>query len=195
MPDITRPLLTPTPGFKSKEAGSFFAQMEDQTKRLLDAIADITPEELEWQPASRMNSIGMLLAHLAGSEVGWALRGFEGYQATDLDEFIKRIEDLGFPDDGNGFQHGDGPPEYQKGKDLDFFVDGLKRARAYWRDAAAGITDEEMGQEIRELVWDGTYRIYTPRWVMHHIHLHGPHHGGQILLLRHLYRDRNRQAA
>ncbi len=190
MPDITRPKLDPAPGFKSTEAGRMFAQMEDQTARLLDAISDITPEELEWQPASRMNSAGMLLAHLAGSEVGWAMRGFRGYQASDLDAFIKQIEGLGFPDDGNGFQHGDGPPDYQKGKDLAFFVERMNHARAYWRDGAAQITDEQMGKEIRELVWDGTYCMYTPRWVMHRVHLHGPHHGGRIMMLRHMYRDR-----
>ena len=190
MPDITRPTLAPAPGFASKEAGRMFAQVEDQTSRLLDAISDVTPDELEWQPALRMNSIGMLLAHLAGAEVGWAMRGFYGYQASDLDEFIKKIEGLGFPDDGNGFQHGDGVPDYQKGKDLAFFVERMNRARAYWRDGASKITDEQMGREIRELVWDGTYRMYTPRWVMHHIHLHGPHHGGQIMMLRHMYRDR-----
>lgn len=189
MTNITRPKIESTPGFACSDAGTYFTQMEDQTKRLLDAIADITPEELEWQPAPRMNTIGMLLAHLAGTEVGWAMRGFQGYQASNLDEFIKRIEDLGFPDDGNGFQHGDGPPEYQKGRDLAFFVERMNRARAYWREAASKITCEQMNTEIRELVWDGTYRIYTPRWVMHHIHLHGPHHGGQIMLLRHMYRD------
>ena len=190
MPDITRPKILPAPGFKCSDAGTLFTMMEDHTHRLLDAIADITPEELEWQPAPRMNSAGMLLAHLAGAEVGWAMRGFLGYQASDIDLFIKQIEDLGFPDDGNGFQHGDGTPEYQKGNDLAFFVERMNHARAYWRDGAAKITDEQMGKEIRELVWDGTYRMYTPRWVMHHIHLHGPHHGGQIMLLRHMYQDR-----
>ncbi len=190
MPDITRPKISSTPGFACSDAGTYFTMMEDQTHRLLDAIADITPEELEWQPAPKMNTIGMLLAHLAGSEVGWAMRGFEGYQASDIDAFIQRIEDIGFPDDGNGFQHGDGPPEYQKGKDLAFFVERMNRARAYWREAASKITCEQMKTEIRELVWDGTYRIYTPRWVMHHIHLHGPHHGGQVMMLRHMYQDR-----
>lgn len=190
MPDITRPKILAAPGFKCSDAGTYFTMMEDQTHRMLDAIADITPDELEWQPAPRMNSIGMLLAHLAGAEVGWAMRGFEGYQASDIDAFIKEIEDLGFPDDGNGFQHGDGVPDYQKGKDLAFFVERLNRARAYWREGASNMTCEQMNTEIRELVWDGAYRMYTPRWVMHHIHLHGPHHGGQIMLLRHMYQDR-----
>ena len=189
MPNITRPLMKPAPGFKSAEVGSFFAQMEDQTKRLLDAIADITPAELEWQSAPGMNTIGMLLAHLAGAEVGWALRGMEGEQARDIVAFIKRIEDLGFPDDGLGFHDSDTPPEFLKGKDLAYYTDRLARARAYWRNAAVKVTDAELNLEIIEKVWDGTLRMYTPRWVMYHILVHFPGHAGQIYMLRHMYRD------
>jgi uncharacterized damage-inducible protein DinB len=190
MPNITQPHINPAPGFKCSDAATFFTQMEDQTRRLLAAIADITPAELEWQSAPGMNTIGMLLAHLAGAEAGWALRGLEGVQASDLDAFIAKCEELGFPDDGIPLSADGVPPAYLMGKDLAFFEDRLARGRAYWRNAAAKITCADMNREITETIWDGSQRVYTPRWVMYHILVHFPGHAGQIYLLRHLYRDR-----
>lgn len=189
MPNITQPKLLPTPGFKSADAATFFTQMEDQTRRLLKAIAGITTAELDWQHAPGMNTIGMLLAHLSGAEVGWALRGLEGVQASDIDAFIAKCESLGFPDDGIPLSADGVPPTYLMGKDLAYFEDRLARARAYWRNAAAKITDADMDREITETIWDGTLRVYTPRWVMYHILVHFPGHSGQIYMLRHMYRD------
>ena len=191
MPNIS-PQIVPAPGFKCSDAATYFTQMQDQTDRLMKAIADITPPELEWQPAPKMNTIGMLLAHLAGAEVAWAMRGLEGYQASNLDDLIKRLEDLGFPDDGVGFDAGDAPPAYFAGKDLAYFREYLNRAREYWRNAASKITCEQMKTELSETIWNGTERIYTPRWVMYHILVHFPGHASQIYMLRHMYQDRIR---
>jgi uncharacterized damage-inducible protein DinB len=189
MPNITQPTITPASGFQCSDAATYFTQMEDQTRRLLKAIADITPAELEWQSAPGMNTIGMLLAHLAGAEVAWAMRGFEGYQASDLDGFIAKVEALGFPDDGIGLAPDGLPPSYFAGKDLVYYTDRLARAREYWRRAASKITCEQMKTEITETIWDGTQRTYTPRWVMYHILVHFPGHASQIYMLRHMYRD------
>ncbi|MBI5868837.1 MAG: DinB family protein [candidate division Zixibacteria bacterium] len=183
------PLISPAPGFKSEVAGLYFTQLEDQTRRLLKAIADITPAELEWQPQGGMNSIGMLLAHVAGAEVAWAMRGLEGYQATNIDEFIAKLEALGFPDDGAPLPADGKPPAYFSGKDLAYFTDSLSRAREYWRNASARLTDADVDRETNETIWDGTQRTYTPRWVMYHVLVHFPGHASQIYLLRHMYRD------
>ena len=183
------PRITPAPGFKSEAAGLYFTQMEDQTQRLHKAIADITPAELEWQPRGGMNSIGMLLAHVAGAEVAWAMRGFEGYQATNIEAFIAKIEALGIPDDGAPLPADGKPPAYFAGKHLAYFQELLAKARTYWRNAASKLSDADMDREITETIWDGTQRVYTPRWVMYHVLVHHPGHASQIYLLRHMYRD------
>lgn len=181
--------IPPASGFKSLEAARFFAQMEEMSGRLHDAIADIKPEELEWQPALGMNTIGMLLAHLAACEVGWAMRAFEGAPIDDIDAFIAKVEAAGQPDDGMGAPDGL-PPEYLRGKDWPYFRDRLSRACEYWRAAASKLTDADLDREIVQLPRGGIQRTYSVRWAMYHVLVHFPHHFGQIQMLRHMYRDR-----
>ena len=75
MADAIRLFLHAAAGFSALEAAMFLPQLDDQSRRLLEGIRGITPEELEWQPAPGTNSIGMLLAHLAIVEVVWTQIG------------------------------------------------------------------------------------------------------------------------
>lgn len=188
MTKIIHSVICPAAGFLSVEAATFFAQMEDQSKRLFDAIRGITPEELEWQPAPGMNSIGMLLAHMAACEVGWAQRALERVEMVDIDAFLVALAALGQEDDGIPLPPDGKPPAYLRGKDLTYYEDRLARARAYWCEAAAKITDADMDPEITQAGYGGSQRIFNVRWAMYHVLVHFPGHVGQILLLRHLYR-------
>ena len=168
-------------GFRSREIGIFVAQLEDQSRRLYESLDGITAEELGWQPAPGMNTIGMLLAHLAVVEIWWA------GMALDLENPVTEPV-IGINVDGDGMPLSEGgtPPAHLAGKDLAFYLDLLSRARAYVRETYARMMDPDLNRTITR-TWDEDTRIYSVRWILYHTLEHFAGHYGQILLLRHLY--------
>jgi uncharacterized damage-inducible protein DinB len=179
-----RDIIHPAEGFRNREAASFFAQLEDQSRRLAEAVRDLSTEELEWQPAPGMNTIGMLLAHNAIAETLWTQSALLGMGGFDIPAAIGvRMEDDGLPLDPGGAH-----PEVLRGKPLSHYLDLLARTRAYFREAAARLTDEDLDREITRRRDDGSQRVFNVRWALYHMLEHFAGHYGQILLLRHQYR-------
>lgn len=75
------------------------------------------------------------------------------------------------------------------GKDLAWYRALSDKARAYVRSKMAGITDADVEAETIRTRSDGTSVAITGRWYLYHALEHFSGHYGQILLLRHLYRD------
>jgi uncharacterized damage-inducible protein DinB len=175
--------IRPTEGFRSREAATFYAQLEDQTRILLGALRDVTPAELQWQPERGMNTIGMLLAHNAAAEAWWAQVALVGGAETDGREILG----ISFDDDGMPIAAGAAAPAQLNGKPLAFYEDLLAKARAYFKTAAAALTEADMEREITRRRDDGSQRIMNLRWVLYHMHEHFAGHRGQIQMLRHLY--------
>jgi len=184
MPKISRSdILVPAEGFRSREVASFFAQLEDQSRRLGEAVRGITPEEMEWQPAPGMNTIGMLLAHLAIGETLWVQ--FALLDRTEFD--VPAAIGVPIEHDGLPLASGAAPPEHLRGTTVGQYEDLLARARAYFREAAVGLTDEDLDRTITRDRDDGTRREFNLRWALYHMLEHFSGHFGQILLLRHQY--------
>jgi uncharacterized damage-inducible protein DinB len=184
MTNPVRSAIEPLPGYRSQEVSLFVAQLEDQTRRLVEATRNMTPDELEWQPHPGTNSIGMLLAHNAIVEVWWTGIVIGGEKAPD----IKPILGIADEDDGMPLPEDGAPPAILKGKDLAFFDGLLSRARAYYTKMLMPLTDADLQREVVRTRPDGTQRIVTVRWYLYHVLEHYSGHFGQILLLRHLYR-------
>ncbi len=184
MADAIRLFLHAAAGFSAREAAMFLPQMDDQSRRLLEGIRGITPEELEWQPAPGTNSIGMLLAHLAIVEVVWTQVGIMATNKVD----VQPVLGLGQDDDGMPIPPDGLAPAHLKGKPLPYYEDLLARARIYLKDAASKLVDADLDREITRTRPDGSQRIFNMRWVFYHSLEHFSGHFGQILLLRHLYR-------
>lgn len=182
MPTI-RSIMQPLPGFRSQEAASFLAQMDDQTRRLMEGLQGATPEELEWQPYPGMNTIGMLLAHNAIVEVFWTLVAIERAEKPSAEPILGIKDD----DDGMPLPEDGKPPAVLAGKDLAYYDTLLKKARAYLKKTAASVTDADLEKEITRTRPDGTQRVLNVRWYFYHILEHYSGHFGQVLLLRHLY--------
>jgi len=83
MPPTLQTLLESPPGFGSETVGRFLWQMDEQRRRLLADTRGLTPEVLGWQSAPGMNTIGMLLAHIAYAENHLAQVGLEGKATSD----------------------------------------------------------------------------------------------------------------
>jgi uncharacterized damage-inducible protein DinB len=171
-------------GFRSREAGLFVAQLNDQNRRLTIDTRGITPAELEWQPAPGMNTIGMLLAHLAIVEVWWNGLIFLEVEKPDIDGILG----IGVDDDGMPVAEDGLPPRTLAGKSMEFYDDLLARARAHLTATARGLDDAAIERTVTRTRQDGSLRSVTGRWTLYHILEHLAGHYGQILLLRHQYR-------
>ena len=166
--------------------GVMAASFDDQSRRLRETVAGLGVEHLEWQERPGRNTVGMLMAHLAGTEIGWLYVVCAGLSYDEGKPVI--LEHLGIDlasDNGGMPLPPDGVhPASLKGRDLEGYFDLLARARRStherlmtWHDASLDTTS--------------TFRTMTVshRWVLYHILEHFAAHYGQILSLLHCMRD------
>ena len=187
MPTLEREVLVMPPGFRSREACSFIAQLDDQSARLTADTRHLDPAALEWQPAPGMNTIGMLLAHIAIVEVFWTRIGPLGITSLDAYELEEALG-IDMNHDGMPLDEGAAPPATLRGKDLAWYDALLARARAFAKAAAARLTDEDLERQVVRTRRDGVIHETTVRWILYHMVEHFAGHYGQINLLAHQYR-------
>jgi uncharacterized damage-inducible protein DinB len=191
MQTVVRSTLAPLTDFRSAEAGLFVAQLDDQLRLVKEATRGLTPDDLQWQPAAGMNTIGMLLAHLAVVEVWWTKFALGGEPAADVDDV------LGIGGDDDGLPLPEGAPAYAplNGKDLAFYDDLLDRGRGYLKSMAKDRVPEDLDREIPRERPDGSVRLLNVRWYYYHLLEHFAGHRGQIQLLVHMRRAARERTA
>jgi len=187
---VSRHVLALPEGFRAREIASFVSQMDDQTRRLTADTRGATVEELGWQPAQGMNTIGMLLAHIAIVEVHWTQFGVLGRAPAPFVESLG----IGGDDDGMPLPAEGTPPAALAGKDLAFFDDLLARARRQYKEVATGLAESDLDRVVTRTDRRGRARELDVRWILYHMLEHFAGHYGQILLLRHQYRARQPKA-
>lgn len=186
MPDAVRTTLKPAPGCRSAEVALLLAALDDQGRRLIEETRGLSPAELAWQPAPGMNTIGMLLAHVAVAETHLGQVGLLGEERNHVRDVLGiEVEDEGMP-----LPKGGAPPPALSGKDHAFFADLLTRGRTHTRTVAATLSDTDLEREITRTRRDGAKRISNLRWILYHMLEHEAAHLGQILQLRHMLRER-----
>lgn len=187
MPETIVSLLSPDPSCASRQVGWFLAQLEDQSQVLHKATRDLTTGELEWQPAPGVNTIGMLLAHIAVAEVHLGQVGVLGLADSDLPPVLGiAMEDDGIPLPPDG-----APPSSLRAREAAFFDDLLERARRHTRKLLAPLTDADLTRRIERPRPDGGTRIFEVSWVLYHMLEHQAGHQGQISLLRRMFRKKS----
>ena len=185
---LTRHIPVPRRG--DREAASFLAQLDDQTRRLKIDLRGIRPAELQWQPRRGANTIGMLLAHLAIVEVYWT----QVAAGIMTHAGVEKVLRFGVDDDGMPLPPGRSAPAWLEGRSLTYYLKLLERARKYAWTMAARVSDADMERFVLRRRRDGRQTQHSLRWIHYHLLEHFSGHYGQILLLRHLYKDRNRTA-
>jgi len=189
MPTLIQRIMASAPGTASPIAGLFLWQLDDQSRRLAEDTRGARSDELAWQPGPGMNTIGMLLAHIAAVEVGWLRAAVQSLDRDSIEVLgiSKREIGLPLPDDG-------APPPSLAGRDLPYFDDLLARARQHTRQAIAALTDADLDRRFRTpATWEpggGGEFEGTIGWALYHVLEHEAGHYGQINLLRHQYRAR-----
>lgn len=182
---IVRSEITIAEGYRSREVASFVSQLDDQLALLRANTRELTPADLQWQPARGMNTIGMLLAHLAIVEVWWTKIGVQGEKDPD----VRDVLGIGVDDDGLPIAAGAEAFPFLNGKDIAFYDDLLDRARKNTKRLLATVTDESLEKEVVRERKDGTKRVLNGRWIYYHVLEHFAGHYGQILLLTHMRND------
>ena len=187
MTPLDRDILEAPSGYRSRDVALFLAQLDDQNRRLIRDLDGITPRELAWQPAPGMNTIGMLLAHIAIVEAFWVQIGLV---VAPFD--CPAVLGIGEDDDGMPLADAGTPPVALAGKDASFYLGLLERARAHTKKQTAGLEEADLAQMVRRRRRSGIEEEFNKRWVLYHVLEHEAGHYGQVLLLRHHYRTSSR---
>jgi uncharacterized damage-inducible protein DinB len=178
---------------RSSEVASFFAQLDELSGRMLDDMADAKPAELAWQPRRGMNTIGMLLAHCAIVEAFWLLLATGVKTSVDADGQLAGAIGLAMDADGMPAGPKDAPPRALAGWRLARFRKLHDRARKFAKRRAARLKPADLPRVLRLVRPNGDIRVVSPRWILYHVLEHQAGHYGQMLLLRHQYRDRRKK--
>ena len=182
---VTTLLKAPT-GYRSETIGRFLWQMDAQRRALTEQTRGLSVEELGWQPAPGMNTIGMLLAHIAYAENHLTQVGLEAKPTSDT----RAVIGIGEEEEGMPLAADAPPPPALAGRDLAAFDSMLGLAREYTRRVAMNLTEGDLEREISRRRADGNERVFNVGWVFYHLLEHEAGHRGQIALLRHLYGSR-----
>lgn len=167
-----------------RRVASFAAQLDDQLRRLRQDVADLEVRHLEWQPHAGVNTVGMLLAHLAIVDLWWLVLTPQDPPHEEPDAIVRPIIGIDMADDGIPLAPDGGHPLALRGKTtVDYFA-MLDAARAASHAVLRTWRDEDLDGFIAR-----GERRYTREWIAYHVLEHFAGHYGQILLLRHWMRD------
>lgn len=191
---ITERKLTIPAGYDQQNnpmVTSFAAQLDDQLELLRKSCSDLEVRHLEWQPHAGVNTIGMLLAHLAVVDVWWIKIAPSAVSESDAesifsnaDTVFKEIIGIGGDDDGMPLPPEGKHPATLKDKTIAEYFSMIDRARK--------VSHQEL-QKWRDADLQSTYKLkdrtISREWTAYHVLEHFAGHYGQILLLKHLLRD------
>ena len=76
---------------------------------------------------------------------------------------------------------------------MKYYLNLIRRARAHTKRALRGFRDADLRRSFVRTRRNGERQRVSVRWILYHVGEHFSGHYGQILLLRHLYRDRGRK--
>jgi uncharacterized damage-inducible protein DinB len=160
------------------------AQLDALLATLTRRVEKATPEQLEWQLRPGMNTIGMLLAHLAIVEVDWTEVAGRGIESdAEADRIIQGILGIGMEEDGMPLPEDGTHPRSLAGKTAADYLEILRKARSATHRALQSWEDGRLA-ETRTV--DG--REVSLAWVLYHLVEHFAYHLGQIGQLLSLYR-------
>lgn len=160
-------VVTPVPG-AAPEIGVWLWAMEETRRGLLDTVAGLDQEALEWQgPDSNDNAIGALLYHIALVEMSWL------YEDTLLEPLPDDIAAL-FPVD---HRSEDGRLAQVEGVPLAEHLERLAVTRRRFLERMGGLSVEEWNR-TREP--EGVDYAVSPAWMVFHLVEHEAGHTFQM---------------
>ncbi len=171
------PVHTP-PAASDPVVARFAEGLVDQHRRL-EAVLARPGLDFEWQPAPGRNSIGMLVAHNAITEVFWldvAANEIARGVATDA-RLVSRLG-LAADDDGMPAKPDGKHPAALSGWTRERYLELLVRTRDCTREVLATWHDADLETTIRL-----GERDVQRGWILYHVLEHFAQHAGQVSLL------------
>lgn len=178
---MAQALLIPDPTYdpaSQRLIGIWAAQLDDQLRILEHLVAELEVADLEWQPRPGINTIGMLLAHLAVVEAFW-MQAVAGDEAEDADSVVRRTVGISMVDDGLPLAADGRHPRSLAGMSRDAYLGMLEAARRGTHDVLRSWSDQDLDQ-ICALEEDTVSRS----WIVYHVLEHFCCHLGQIRILK-----------
>lgn len=163
---------------REREVGAWLWAMEEVRRGLHRALRGVEQDELDWRgPIGRDNSIGTLLTHIAGVEMGWC------YYDVHHEPFPPELTAL-FP-----YQEDRGPDGtlvHVAGQDLETHLDRLAAVRrsVLGRFAAMDLDD---WHRLREP--EGEDYAMSPAWAVYHLVEHEAGHMYEVRAIRRRWRQ------
>ena len=143
---------------------AYFECLQGVHSAMAEAIEDLPPEALDWEPGEEMNSICVLVTHTAGAE---------RFLAGDV-----AMEDPG---------QRDRPEEFRaSGLDAETLIQRLAQSEAYIESVLERLSPEEW--EAPRTMRDGTERSVS--WALYHLLDHTAQHSGHVQMTRQLWEQR-----
>jgi uncharacterized damage-inducible protein DinB len=159
--------------------GHAAAQLDAQLDGLAERIQGVSVDELEWQIQPGVNTVGMLLAHLAVAEAYWMGVVCEGIASDDeADAVVQQVVGLRMAEDGIPLPPEGRHPAWLAGWSAADYLERLERARTATRGALESWDDAGLAA-----TWILHGRELSRAWVLFHLAEHFAHHTGQIALL------------
>jgi uncharacterized damage-inducible protein DinB len=138
---------------------------------VIDAIRDLTPEQLGLRSAAHQWAVWQLAAHIAGTRAFWfhdildegdpSIRALFRVDRTTVPGVS--LDDAGWEDDADHPRH------------AAELVDGLTRTWSLIHDCLLRWTPEDLDESVQ-----GHTRTHQRGWVVWHVLEHDIHHGGEI---------------
>jgi uncharacterized damage-inducible protein DinB len=144
---------------------------------VLDALRDLTPEQLSWRTAPHQWAIWQLAAHVTGSRSYWFHDILGEGDSTTRDLF--RVDHTTVPGlslDDAGWEDVDDHP-----RSAEELVNALTRTWAIVDDCLRRWSEEDLaGSIVRPASGARPERTHHRGWVVWHVMEHDIHHGGEI---------------
>ena len=138
----------------------FYAQWKAYQDHIIEAVAPLTPEQLNLRAAPDLRSIGENAEHIIGCRIGW----FTETLGEEGSEFVKAWEES---------EH-----TVHSAHDLALALDATWQLMA---NCLARWSPSDMQQTFPD-DWEGTIVQLSRAWVVWHVLEHDLHHGGEIAL-------------
>ncbi len=137
----------------------------------IDALHDLTPEQLDLRTAPHQWAVWQLAGHVAGSRVWWFHDMLGEGDPSTLDIF--RVDSTTVPDlplEDAGWEDDEDHP-----RSAEELVDALRRSWSIVDDCLRRWTDEDLDASVVR-----PSRTHQRGWVVWHVMEHDLHHGGEI---------------
>jgi uncharacterized damage-inducible protein DinB len=158
-----------------KSLTDIYAGWEGHQTSLVHAIASLTPEQLRWQPADNLQSVGELARHISLGRINW----FARMDAPGSTELAAQISEWVEDDDGN-----------QHIVESEVVSADQAEALVYWLQASWQMIERtlkswtavDLAKSYRH-TWNGDVYNVSRQWTIWRILTHDVHHGGQIAMM------------